>query len=101
MSRGNGGRCSGCDSLGTREGCMGLSRESITGRESKVKDLGLMESSSQGMCLAQRDSRCLVLLSMNKENPKQIISVISVPDAVGPPVNLLTIQSRARLVHAE
>lgn len=75
--------------------------KSITGRESKVKDLGLMESSSQGMCLAQRDSRCLVLLSMNKENPKQIISVISVPDAGGPPVNLLTIQYRARLVHAE
>ena len=47
------------DSLGTREGCVGLSRESITGRESKVKDLGLMESSSQGICLAQRDSMLL------------------------------------------
>lgn len=63
MIKGNGGRCSDCDSLGTREGCVGLSRERITGRESKVKDLGLMESSSQGMYLAQRDSWCLVLLN--------------------------------------
>lgn len=64
MSRRNGGRCSSCDRLGLRKGCLGLTQQdSVFGRGGKVKDLGLMRSSSQGMCLALRDSWHLILLN--------------------------------------